>query len=121
MHRPRWIAIGLLLSASCAGSSSAPGREFRIATFSADITPPVGHALCGGMVKPAERISDPLFARGLVLWAGDEVAVIAALDWTELRNEAYDRWRGELARAAGTSPTRVFLSCVHQHDAPYVD
>jgi hypothetical protein len=73
------------------------------------------------MVKPAARIADPLSARGLVLWGGERPAVLVALDWTELRNEAYDRWRGELARAAGTSPDRVFLSCVHQHDAPYAD
>lgn len=114
--------LGPLFIAGCSGPSGRPsGASFRIATFSADITPPIGHALCGGMVAPAARIADPLFARGFVLLGGREPVVVAALDWTELRNEAFDRWRGELARAAGTSPRSVLLSCVHQHDAPYAD
>src|SRR5689334_20249527 len=113
----RLLIVALL--AGCAAPPTPAAREFRIATFSADITPPIGHALCGGMVKPAARIADPLSARGLILWAGDESLILVALDWTELRNDAYERWRSELARAAGTSPRRVFLSCVHQHDAPY--
>jgi len=117
------LVIGLLLGLGC---SAGPGPEssygFRIASFSADITPPVGHPLCGGMVPPAARIADPLCARGLVIWAGRaEPVVIAAVDWTELRNDAYARWRSEIARAAGTTPARVLLSCVHQHDAPYAD
>jgi hypothetical protein len=120
-RRMRGFAIAVLLCAGCAGSDTGPKASFAIATFSADITPPVGHALCGGMVAPAARISDPLSGRGLILWGGGEPIVIVALDWTELRNDAYERWRGELAKAAGTSPRRVLLSCVHQHDAPYAD
>jgi hypothetical protein len=104
-----------------AGCGPVHERGFTIATFSADITPPIGHALCGGMVKPAERIADPLFARGFVLRGGPEPIVFAALDWTELRNDAYEAWREGLAEAAGTSPRRVLVSCVHQHDAPYAD
>jgi len=111
----------LLLLAGCAGAPAVPVGTFRIATFEADLTPPLGHALCGGMVAPAARIADPLSGRGIILWSGSEPLVIAALDWTELRNDAYARWRSELARAAGTSPRRVLLSCVHQHDAPYAD
>ena len=38
-----------------------------------------------------------------------------------MRNNSYDLWRSELAAAAGTTPERVLLSCVHQHDAPYTD
>lgn len=116
--------LGFLIFAAwgCSGTPDAgSGGPFRIATFSADITPPVGHALCGGMVAPAARIADPLSARGWVLWGAGEPVVFAALDWTELRNEAFELWRSALARAAGTSPERVLVSCVHQHDAPYAD
>ncbi len=119
---PRILTWALLLLGGCAGAAAPESpAAFRIATFSADITPPLGHALCGGMVAPAARIADPLSARGLLLWSGGEPIVIAALDWTELRNDAYQVWRAELARAAGTTPSRVLLSCVHQHDAPYAD
>jgi hypothetical protein len=110
----------LLTLAGCAGAP-VESRGFTLATFSADITPPIGHALCGGMVKPAERIADPLFARGFILRGGPEPIVFAALDWTELRNDAYESWREELGKAAGTSPRHVLVTCVHQHDAPYAD
>src|SRR5262245_10004207 len=116
------LRIGVvLLLCGCAGSAEPRNPTFQIATFEADITPPVGHALGGGMVAPAARIADPLSGRGIILWGGGEPLVVAALDWTELRNDAYERWRSELAKAAGTSPRRVLLSCVHQHDAPYAD
>jgi hypothetical protein len=44
-----------------------------------------------------------------------------ALDWCEVRNGAYDLFRGKIARAVGTDPTRVMLCALHQHDAPIVD
>ncbi len=113
-------AVLFLLLAGCA-TAPAPAPDYRLATFRADITPPLGHALCGGMVAPASTIADPLSALGIVLYGPDQPLLIVALDWTELRNDAYARWRSELAKAAGTTPSRVILSCVHQHDAPYAD
>jgi hypothetical protein len=47
--------------------------------------------------------------------------VLAAVDWCEIRNGAYDQWREALAAAAGTSRERVLVSSLHQHDAPVVD
>jgi hypothetical protein len=114
------LALFLAAAAGCAGPGG--GRDgVLLAAFEADVTPPAGHALCGGLVAPAARVADPLSARGLILRGSGETVVVAALDWTELRNDAYERWRSELARAAGTTPSRVLLSCVHQHDAPYAD
>jgi hypothetical protein len=94
---------------------------FKIATFSADITPPLGHPLIAGLRPPAKSILDRLSARGVVLQGGDQPVVIAALDWCELRNAAYDELRDVLAKAAGTRRECVLLTCVHQHDAPYLD
>ena len=112
--------LPVLLLAGCAAPQGAEGG-FRIATFQADVTPPIGHPLCGGMVAPAARVEDPLSARGVVILGPDEPVVVVAVDWTELRNETYERWRAAIADAAGTSPRRVLLSCAHQHDAPYAD
>lgn len=105
----------------CAGGEES--GSLRLSTFSADVTPPIGHPLIGGSWLPrTKKIVDPLFARGLVLLdAVAQPVVLVALDWCELRNRAFDRWRDELADAAGTSRQRVLLHCVHQHDAPYVD
>ena len=64
---------------------------------------------------------DPLFAKGLVLHGAGDPLVLASLDWCEIRNESYEHWRETLAAAAGTTKDRVLVSCVHQHDAPYVD
>jgi hypothetical protein len=98
---------------------AAPAADYRIALFQADITPPIGGALFNNV--HARRIVDPLYAHGLVLIGDGGPIVVAALDWCEIRNDAYDRWRSALASAASTIPEKALVSCVHQHDAPYVD
>jgi hypothetical protein len=40
--------------------------------------------------------------------------------WTGILNSAHVEWRTALAKAAGTTPERVAVQCVHQHDAPFV-
>jgi hypothetical protein len=102
-----------------AAAAAVRRPEYAIATFREEITPPVGGPLFNNVT--ARRIVDPLYAHGVALIGAGAPIVIAALDWCEIRNGSYDRWRGALARAAGTMPERVLVSCVHQHDAPYVD
>ncbi|MBM3801003.1 MAG: hypothetical protein FJW26_01700 [Acidimicrobiia bacterium] len=110
------------LAASSLGFSRAFAEtHFEISMFRADITPPLGHALMGGGITPARRIDDPLWANGFVLKGGELPIVLVSLDWCEVRNDAYDRWRAVLAKAAGTRRERVLLSCIHQHDAPIAD
>jgi hypothetical protein len=94
---------------------------FRVATFEADITIPIGHACMGGGVADAKEIVDPLFAKGFVLLGAGEPVVVVALDWCQCNNDSYDRWREALAEAAGTTSKRVMLATVHQHDAPICD
>jgi len=98
---------------------AVPSHE--LSTFQADITPPLGHALMGGGITPAQRIADPLSAHGFVLRGSGLPIVLVSLDWCEVRNDAYDRWRTVLAQAAGTTKERVLLTCIHQHDAPVAD
>jgi hypothetical protein len=93
----------------------------RLARFACDVTPPMGHPLCGGWIEPVRSVADPLEARGVVVLGAGRPIVICAVDWCALRNGAYERWRNVLAVAAGTDPERVALSCVHQHDAPMAD
>jgi hypothetical protein len=95
--------------------------EFRLANFQADVTVRLGHPLLGSHLAPARVIDDPLFAHGLVLLGADKPIVLVAVDWCEIRNDAYTRWRSVLAGAAGTSVERVLLASVHQHDAPLAD
>ncbi|MBI4607109.1 MAG: hypothetical protein HY721_34530 [Planctomycetes bacterium] len=100
---------------------AAKESPFQLATFQADVTPPLGHPLMGGGIAPASSIEDPLSARGIALLGDGEPIVLAAVDWCEIRNDAYDRWRDALASAALTRRERVLLASVHQHDAPVAD
>ncbi|HMC11863.1 MAG TPA: hypothetical protein VKH44_11255, partial [Pirellulaceae bacterium] len=84
------------------------------------VTPPVGHPLCGGWIKPAVDCVDELEAIGFVLLGAGPPIVICAVDWTGILNEAHVAWRSAIAEAAGTTPDRVAVQCVHQHDAPFV-
>jgi hypothetical protein len=83
---------------------------------------PMGHALMGGGIAPARSVDDPLEAVGLVLSGpGQPPIVVVSVDWCEIRNDAYERWRSALAEAAGTEPGRVLVTAVHVHDAPVAD
>ncbi|MEW4569910.1 hypothetical protein AB1L88_18750 [Tautonia sp. JC769] len=121
----RRAALGGLaaLAGSLAGTSrgATPTQGFRLATFSTDVTIPLGHPCMGGGVEPASEVVDPLLARGIVLLGPDRPLVVVAVDWCEIRNDAFDRWRSLLADAAGTTPDRVLVNSIHQHDAPVVD
>jgi hypothetical protein len=92
-----------------------------LARFSCDVTPPLGHPLCGGWIEPAKAIDDPLRAVGIVLLGMGRPVVLCAVDWCGLRNEAHERWRRALADAAHTVPDHVAVHCVHPHDAPFAD
>ncbi len=94
---------------------------FHLATFKVDATPPPGHSLCGGWIKPVIAVDDPLWLRGVVLLENGPPIVIAALDWTGVLNDCHRIWTEALAEAAHTTPDRVLLHCVHQHNAPFVD
>lgn len=94
---------------------------FHLARFEVDATPPTGHSLCGGWIKPVEAVDDPLLLRGVVLQGAGLPIVLAALDWTGVMDESHRLWTEALADAAHTTPDRVALHCVHQHNAPFID
>jgi len=122
-RRDALAGIAALTTSMLTSVTSANDPLFEIATFEADVTPPLGHPLLGGIStsRPAERIENPLSIRGLVLTGAGDPLVIAAIDWCEIRNDAHDRWRDALAAAAGTDRKRVLFSCVHPHDTPLAD
>lgn len=96
-------------------------EPLRMTTFQADITPPIGAALCYGYVQPAATVTDPLTCRGVVLMTQPQPTVLCAVDWLGIANEGYARWRDAIAQATGTTAQRVFLHCVHQHNATAYD
>jgi hypothetical protein len=115
---PLVIAAGLFSTAWAWADEPAP---LRIALFQADVTPPLGAPLCHGNVQPAREIVDPLSARGIALLGQEQPIVLCAFDWVGIGNAAHDFCRKALGDAVGTSPDRVCVHVVHQHDAPGID
>lgn len=97
------------------------GEQYKLSTFSADVTIPLGHRCMGLLRTKSQRIVDPLRVYGFVLHSSDKPIVLAAFDWCEIRNGAYDAFRDAIAEAAGTERQRVMVTALHQHDAPVVD
>lgn len=99
--------------------SNEPVRDLMLSTFRFDVTPPIGHSLCGGWITPAKAVETPLEAIGLVIRGAGRPIVLCAVDWTGILNSAHVEFRTALATAAGTTPDRVAVQCVHPHDAPF--
>src|SRR5512137_1768747 len=120
------VAVGLL----CAGGGVLPAAQspvpaplptlaLRVATFDVDATPPVGSMMAYDPVTNHWDLG--LRARGIVLLGAGEPIVLCALDWIGIANEGHDAFCSALARVVGTSPHRVAVHTLHQHDAPDCD
>src|SRR5437870_1624422 len=101
-----------------APSNSIPS-SLLVATFDVDATPPIGSMMAYDPVT--NRWDLGLRARGIVLLGAGEPIVLCAFDWIGMANEGHDAFQAALARAAGTSPRRVAVHTLHQHDAPDCD
>ena len=99
----------------------AARAEFKLATFSVDVTMPMGHPGMGGGISPGKSVADPLYAKGFVLTGGEKPFVVISFDWCEIRGTSFEKWQKALAEAAGTEPQRVLISSTHVHDAPVMD
>jgi hypothetical protein len=119
--RPFIPGVLVLLALPIASPLKAAETPLRIAVFEADVTPPLGAPLCAGAVPPAKEIVDRLSARGVVLLGAGKPIVLCAFDWVGIGNSGHDAYREELAAAAGTTPERVAVHSLHQHDAPECD
>ena len=93
--------------------------SFDLARFDIDATPPVGFMMAYDRVKRVEELG--LRCRGIVLLGADDPIVLCAVDWIGIGNESHDVFRRRLARAAATTPDRVAVHTLHQHDAPRSD
>src|SRR6187401_19699 len=99
MNYKSCIAVLLVGLVALSGAAAELLSKFRIATFSADVTVPLGHGMMGGSWL-SKSVADPLEAHGLVLLGGEAPVVFVSVDWCEIRNDAYRRWQTVLAEAA---------------------
>ena len=50
--------------ATSAAETESGSGNLHLGTFRFDVTPPLGHSLCGGWIKPVVGVDDPLEAIG---------------------------------------------------------
>ena len=96
--------------------------ELHLATFSCEVTPPVGHPLCGGWIEPVRGVDDPLRAHGRRP-ARRRRRPSCCVPSTGAACATRRTWPGgeALAKAAHTTADRVAVQCVHPHNAPFAD
>lgn len=91
----------------------------KVAVFDVNATPPVGTQLTYGQMANSDDLS--LRAKGIALIGAGDPIVLCAVDWIGIANESQAAFKDSLAKAAGTTPDRVVVHTLHQHDAPICD
>ena len=107
--------VNVSLTAQQGSKSPVP----QIAVFDIDATPPVGSYIAYNPVKNTWDMG--LRARGVVLTGAGKPILICSIDWIGIGNDSQDEFKKVLAEAAGTTPDRVAVHTIHQHDAPICD
>lgn len=120
---PRCFLIIAFLFLTLLPSRLTHAAPFELATFTVDVTIPMGHPCMGGGIAPASKVVQPLLAKGFVLSnpGGEKPFVVLCFDWCEIRGSAFEDWRKGLAEECGTDPQRVLITSTHVHDAPVMD
>lgn len=98
--------------------SDVAGQTIRIGVFNVDASPPLGTPVAYATTR---SVTDSLSARGVVILSDQKPIVLCAVDWIGIANEGLDEWKEQLAKAANTTPDRVSVHSLHQHDAPRCD
>jgi hypothetical protein len=110
--------IGQLLLARLSAADDLPDVPVRVSVFDVDASPPIGSPLA---YDPTKAIETSLRCRGVVILGRDKPVVLCAVDWIGIGNGGHALFRERLAAAAGTTPDRVAVHTLHQHDAPRCD
>ncbi len=113
------VCVSLFSVNSRALAESQSPSGLSIATFDVDATPPVGFMMAYDRVTRVDELG--LRCRGIAILGAGEPIVLCAVDWIGIANESQDVFRERVAKAAGTSASRVAVHTLHQHDAPRCD
>lgn len=112
--RRNWT--GLLFLSVLFFSSNA--QELKIGIFQTDATPPIGSPVAYAITR---SVTEPLSAKGIVILSDQQPIVLCAVDWIGISNEGLEVFGEQLAHAANTSPDRVSIHALHQHDGVRCD
>ena len=85
-----------------------------------EITPPMGTQISGdiGRRRPAELLVDPLYAKALVLEAGDRKVCILSLDLAGVSRDVANGLREGISHICGLDPSAVMVHSTQTHAAP---
>ena len=112
----------MLIVLAYSTSASAAEHVFRAGAFAIDISPlefPV--IINGGMTeRTADKISDRLHARCLVLDDGTTQIAIAVVDSCMIPRDLLDEAKELASQATGIPANRMLISATHTHTAPSV-
>ena len=99
----------MLVMATWLMATVALGEEpvLQLATFRADVTPPIGDGPCVGFMPKVESVEHRLEVRGIVLRANGQTFVIAALDYQGLCNSSDDEFRHRMAERSATRDPKL--------------
>lgn len=119
MRRPSIaIAISALALIGLAAPPSTAGEPLKVGTFDVDASPPVGTPMA---YDPTEGVQDPLHCKGVVFVGEGGPVVLVAVDWIGIGNGGQTAFKEAIAGSVGTTPDRVAVHALHQHDAPTCD
>jgi neutral ceramidase len=110
----------LILDVPCAYAQAK--KTFRAGAFAIDVSPlkyPV--IINGGMTeRSADKLTDPLHARCLVLDDGTTKVAIVVVDSCMMPRDLLDEAKQLASRATGIPTSRMLISATHTHSAPSV-
>jgi hypothetical protein len=86
----------------------------------ANITPYVGAFLAGygNRDHGCKGVHDELYARAMVLTAGEETVALVSADLIGLSIDSVARVRSQVESVSGIAPDRVMVACTHTHSGP---
>jgi hypothetical protein len=100
--------------------SHLTGAEFRAGTVALDVTPKKFPVLVnGGMTsRNATGVTDPLYAKALVLANGKTEIAIVVVDSCMMPRPMLDEAKNLASKRTGISSDRILISATHTHTAP---
>ena len=86
-----------------------------------DVTPPVGHPLCGGWIEPVRGVDDPLKALGVVLLGVGQAGRAVRRGLVRHPQRGLPSGGRRSPRPPTRRPNTCRVHCVHPHNAPFAD
>jgi len=112
------MKLNLLILLPILLACPANAAELKVGVFDVDASPPIGSPMA---YDPTIGVTTPLSCRGIVISGANDPIVMCAVDWIGIGNDGNKLFCEKLAAAAGTSPDRIVVHTLHQHDAPRCD